>query len=432
MAESNFLFTFLVIAILILIIQGAQYLAKIASIPQVLGEILAGIIIGPSILNMLSLVASGETLFEKFDLASSTEIETTKIAILFLAEIAGLLLLFEVGLEIDTRLLKQVGRESISTALGGILIPFTAGLGYILLFSSHFDVAEFHLFDVGLFLGTTLTATSIGISIRVLIEMGRFDTKTTRIMIGAAIIDDILALLLFSLILGYVKEEEASKNNQIEEMFLILFGIATFFIIIILIDYVFSNVISDRLRTHPDRYLVLSVTLFLIFFLAWLAGTLYLAPIIGAFLAGVVIGRNRELSSRSQEQITPIARWLVPFFFIAVGMRIDLGLISNFTSIGLALTLSVFAIFSKVVGSGIGAFIHDKSNNIVDALEVGVGMSPRGEVILLIATAALDIGVFNATLYALIVVTVAISAVVAPLILRYLVTLPSSTNNSTT
>ncbi|MHA2403835.1 MAG: cation:proton antiporter domain-containing protein, partial [Candidatus Kariarchaeaceae archaeon] len=152
MAESNFLFTFLVSAILILIIQGAQYLAKIASIPQVLGEILAGIIIGPSILNMLSLVASGETLFEKFDLASSTEIETTKIAILFLAEIAGLLLLFEVGLEIDTRLLKQVGRESISTALGGILIPFTAGLGYILLFSSHFDVAEFHLFDVGLFL----------------------------------------------------------------------------------------------------------------------------------------------------------------------------------------------------------------------------------------------------------------------------------------
>ena len=291
MAESNFLFTFLVIAILILVIQGAQYLAKLANIPQVLGEILAGILIGPSILNMLSfnIPISTNNLFIKLKIAEGSEIETAATSILFLAEIAALFLLFEVGLEMDLRLLRQVGRESISTAIGGIIVPFAAGLGYILIFSSHFETDQFDLFDVGLFLGITLTATSIGISIRVLIELGRFDTKTTRIMIGAAIIDDILALLLFSLIIGYVGEEEGTQSNQAQETFLILFGIATFFIIIILIDFVFKNKISERLRTHSDRYLVLSVTLFLIFFLAWLAGTLYLAPIIGAFLAGIYV-----------------------------------------------------------------------------------------------------------------------------------------------
>jgi Kef-type K+ transport system membrane component KefB len=245
-------------------------------------------------------------------------------------------------------------------------------------------------------------------------------------MIGAAIIDDIIALLLFSLVLGYVEEEEAAEANQIEEMVLILVSIASFFIIMVILDQVFRKRITPKLRDHSDRYLVLSITLILIFFLAWLAGTLYLAPIIGAFMSGVIIGRDKELSERSHGQILPIARWLVPFFFIAVGLRIDLSLITNITAIGLALLLSAFAILSKIIGSGIGALIHDKTNNVVDAIEVGTGMAPRGEVTLLIATAALDLGVFSEFLYAIIVVTVAVSAIVVPMIMRYIVNLPSN------
>lgn len=420
MVESNFLFTFLLISIFIFVIQSSQYIAKILNVPQVLGEIVAGILIGPSLLNLLSLSETGDTLFENLGIAEHTEIEVARLAITFLAEIAGLFLLFEVGLEIDIRLLRKVGRESISTAIGGIFLPFIAGLGFVIIFSSHLGASDFNRIDIALFLGVTLTATSIGISIRVLIELGRFDTKTTRILIGAAIIDDIMALFLFALVVGYVEEEEAAETNQITELFLILFGIATFFILVIIFEHIFRKKITPRLKSHPDKYLVLSVTLILLFFLAWLAGTMYLAPIIGAFISGVIIGRDKELSERAQSQITPIARWLVPFFFIAVGLRIDLKEITSFTIIALALVLSIFAILSKIIGSGIGAYLHDKSS-LLDAVEIGVGMSPRGEVILLIATAALDMGVFSQTLYAMIVITVVVTALVIPFILRYIV-----------
>ncbi len=430
MAESNFLFVFLLIAIFMSIIKTSQYLAKKANFPQVLGEILAGIIIGPSLLNLLSFTESSKTFFERLNIANSGEIESARLVFTFLAEIAALFLLFEVGLEIDIVLLRKVGRESISTAIGGLLLPFFAGLGYILLFSQHLGDTDYSLFDVGLFLGVALTATSIGISIRVLIELERFDTKTTRILIGAAIIDDIVALLFFSLVLGYTEGEEAAQSNQMTKMFYILVGIATFFIIIVLIELVFRKKVVPTLKTHPDKYLVLSVTIILIFFLAWLAGTMYLAPIIGAFMSGVIIGRDKEVSERSHAQIAPIARWLVPFFFIAVGLRIDLLAVSGGITIILAVVLSIFAILSKVIGAGFGALLHDESNNIVDAIEVGVGMSPRGEVILLISTVALDLGVFSSILYTMIVVTVVITAVVAPILLRYIINLPSNRINS--
>ena len=135
-------------------------------------------------------------------------------------------------------LLRKVGRESLSTAIGGIVVPFAAGGLFVFLFQNHINSGNFNIWDVGLFLGVTLTATSIGISIRVLIELGRIDTKTTRILIGAAIIDDIIALLLFSLVIGYVEEEQASGSisDLTGDAIKILIGISAFFIITLLIN----------------------------------------------------------------------------------------------------------------------------------------------------------------------------------------------------
>ncbi|MHA2029383.1 MAG: cation:proton antiporter [Candidatus Kariarchaeaceae archaeon] len=422
MAESTFLFAFLLLAIFVVIVEVAQYVSQKLNIPAVIGEITAGLIIGPSLLNMVSLKESGKTLFENFGISHGEVVSATS-AIEFLAQLAALFLLFEVGLEVNFELLRRVGKESISTAIGGIVVPFAAGGLFVWLFQSEFKSGDFNIWDVGLFLGATLTATSIGISIRVLIDMGRIDTKTTRILIGAAIIDDIIALLLFSLVLGYAEEEQATSNASelTLEAVQILIGIAAFFIIVVLINSQFQKHQVEKLKNHPDKYRLLSTTLFLLFFLSWLAGVLYLAPIIGAFMAGIIIGRDDDLSESAQIQVTPIARWLVPFFFLAVGLRIDLGAATDLTTIFLAIVLSVFAIGSKIVGSGLGAYLHDK--NVKDAIEIGVGMSPRGEVILIIATAALDLGVFDPSLFTMIVITVLISAVLAPLALRYLIAL---------
>lgn len=422
MSESSFLFAFLLLAIFVLIVEVSQYVSQKLNIPSVIGEISAGLILGPSLLNMLDLRGDSKTFFENFGITHD-EVVSATLSVQFLAELAALFLLFEVGLEVNFELLRRVGKESFSTAIGGIVFPFAAGGIFVWLFQSEFNPANFNIWDVGLFLGATLTATSIGISIRVLIDMGRIDTKNTRILIGAAIIDDIIALLLFSLVLGYAEEEQATQNaSQVTfEAVKILLGIASFFLIVILISSKFQKIGVDKLKNHPDKYRLLSTTLFLMFFLSWLAGVLYLAPIIGAFMAGIIIGMDEDLSESAQIQVTPIARWLVPFFFLAVGLRIDLGIVSDPTTILLAIILSIFAILSKIIGSGLGAYLHDKS--LKDAAEIGVGMSPRGEVILIIATAALDIGVFEENLFAMIVITVLISAILAPLILRFLISL---------
>ncbi len=436
MSESSFLFAFLLLAIFVLVVEVSQYISQKLNIPSVIGEISAGLILGPSLLNMLDLRINesidSKTFFENFGITHD-EVASATVSVQFLAELAALFLLFEVGLEVNFELLRRVGKESLSTAIGGIILPFAAGGIFVWLFQSEFNPANFNIWDVGLFLGATLTATSIGISIRVLIDMGRIDTKTTRILIGAAIIDDIIALMLFSLVLGYTEEEQATKNaSQITlEAVEILLGIATFFLIVVLISSKFQKIGVNKLKNHPDKYRLLSTTLFLMFFLSWLAGVLYLAPIIGAFMAGIIIGRDEDLSESAQIQVTPIARWLVPFFFLAVGLRIDLGIVSDPSTILLAVILSAFAILSKIIGSGLGAYLHDR--NLKDAVEIGVGMSPRGEVILIIATAALDIGVFAPNLFAMIVLTVLISAILAPLTLRFLISLneADSTENVT-
>ena len=184
----------------------------------------------------------------------------------------------------------------------------------------------------------------------------------------------------------------------------------------------------SKILHHREKSVVLMTTLIMFFFLSWLAGTLYLATIIGAFSAGIIIGKDDEMSEVVFNQIGSIARWLIPFFFLAVGLRIDLGLVTNSSSIVLALILSTFAILSKIIGSGFGTYATDPQKSKGDALQVGVGMSPRGEVILLISTSALVLGVFTTKLYAIIIISMAVSAVVGPLILKQLLSRSSSSS----
>ena len=417
MAESSFVFVFLFLGIIILAIELSQWLSKRIGIPQVLGEILAGIIAGPTAFKFLSLTSGHESIFKDIGWASDTEIELTVKIFTFMAEVAALFLLLEVGLEIDFDMLKKVKKESLNVAVGGLIVPFITGFIFVYLLWNQFNVVDYTTFDTALFLGVTLTATSIGVSIRVLIELGRINADTTRIMIGAAIIDDILALGLFSVIFSYIEGEEASKQSHpLEELGILIGSIILFFAIIFVLDYLVHNVFINILLDQSDKYRSLTISLSLLFLMSALAGYLKLAPIIGAFMVGVIISRNKTLAHEVVSLTRPISKWVVPMFFIAVGLRIDLSVISSVTILVLSIALGVLAVISKIIGGGFGARIQGQ--NFKQSMEIGIGMSPRAEVIIIIATTAFELGVFDAILYAMVVFTVAFTAILAPFLLK--------------
>ncbi len=417
MAESIFLFAFLIIGVFTLLIELAQYISQKLSIPQVLGEIILGLLLGPTFLKVLSFTNPESSILLSINLVDLEGIKVTTEVIEFLAEIAGLLLLLQVGVEVDLKLLKRLGKDSMKVALGGILLPLVSGIAFVLAFKESFLVDGYTIFDVALFMGVALTATSIGISIRVLIEMGRFEAKSTGILIGAAIIDDILALTLFSLALGFVEEEKAFGAGAVVDMAIIFAKIILFAIIALATNFILKKWVFKRLIETKDTYKRLSFVMALVFIFAWLAGTLKLSPIIGAFVAGILATQDEELKELIEDLVAPMSRWLIPFFFVSVGFRVDLSAISGITVISLSILLATIAILSKLIGSGVGALVN--GNTKQESLEIGLGMSPRGEVIIIIATAGLAIGVFSATAFGMLVLTVAITAILVPIAMKY-------------
>ncbi|RMG32870.1 MAG: cation:proton antiporter [Methanobacteriota archaeon] len=420
MAETPFLFIFLLIGVLTFLIEMAQYISERLSIPQVLGEILLGIILGPTFLRILSFSDPSYSILSTIGLVSSKEIASATEIIAFISEMAGLLLLLQVGVEVDLKLLRKLGKDSTNVAIGGTILPLIAGITFGLIFSKTVAVEEFTTFDTALFLGVGLTATSIGISIRVLIELGRFGAKSTGILIGAAIIDDILALVLFSVALGFVEEEKAFGAGALVDMTIIFAKILSFALIALMIHFVLQKWIVNSLLKTKDTYKRLTFVMGLVFVFAWLAGTLELSPIIGAFVAGVLTTQNEELKELIEDLITPLSKWLIPFFFISVGFRVDLGVVSGMEVVALSLILALIAILSKLIGAGIGALAN--GNTKMEAIEIGLGMAPRGEVIIVIATTGLSIGVFSPAVFGMLVLTVAITAIFVPLSMKMVIT----------
>ncbi len=414
-----FLFTFLLIAIFVVLIELAQWITQKLSIPQVLGEIIMGLLIGPSLFNLFSFEEGHETLFQKIGIATTHEVEISIIVIEFIAEAAALFLLFEVGLEIDLGKMKKVGGEATSVAILGMLVSFVSGYLFFMMFKDFLSPHTLADWEVGLFVGGVLLATSIGISIRVMIELGRIDTYATRVLVGAAILDDILTLVVYSLLIGLIYSGETVGNGSpLFSIGKIVLSILAFFLIIIFIFKFIFPYFYKHAKQSTDKYFTLTLSLAAIFFFSWLAGSMYLATIIGAFVAGVLIGTDTKVQRNAEELIRPISRWFVPFFFLSVGLRINISTVSSWSVLWLGLLFAAVGILAKVIGSGIGSYFFSK--RISEAIEVGLGMAPRGEVILLLSTELLLIGVFNDTLYTLVTMLVIISSLVVPMSMKWI------------
>ena len=366
---------------LALILIGARLVGRLSQrigMPAVLGELLAGLILGPSLLGW---VESSEVLNA-------------------VAGIGVLLLMFIAGLETDVSALQQVGKPSAYAAVAGVVLPFLGGLAVGLAFGLGVTTS--------LFLGTALTATSVSVSVQTLRELGRLQSKEGLIILGAAIIDDVLGILVLSVVLAVAGQ----GGNPL----LAVAKTVLFFPIALLVGRIAVTPLVHWIHRHHDREAGFALILALVLVFAWAAEALGgLAAITGAYLAGVLVARLPEARAWVVEGASVMGYGLfVPVFFVTVGLITDLH--SVMLAPQLTLVVVLVAILTKGVGSAIGARAAGCSPR--EARSVGAGMIARGEVALVMATLGLSNGLLDQTTFTVVVLMTVVTTLATPLLLK--------------
>jgi Kef-type K+ transport system membrane component KefB len=379
--------------------------------PAVLGELLAGVLVGN--LGLIGIHALDALRSE------------TGLAIL--AQIGVLLLLFEVGLETDVARMLAVGASSLAVATLGVVTPMA--LGYLV--SSYFFPSHPALAHV--FIGATLTATSVGITARVLSELRRSDSAEGRIILGAAVIDDVLGLLVLAAVSGVIEAANAGRSFDATSVAWIAGKAVIFLVAAIVLGRWLSRGAFMVAARIGGRRVLLSVALAFCFGLAWLAGVMGLAPIVGAFAAGLVLEESHYRALRDRDShiptlqglLDPLSVFLVPVFFVLMGLRVDL---ASFTQPGVAVFAIVLTLAAALGKQACALGVLVKG---CDRVAVGLGMIPRGEVGLIFAGigASLRLGgepVIDPAAYAAVVVMVALTTLVTPALLARRLRQPSA------
>ena len=361
-------------------------LAQRLKLPGVVGQIAAGCVIGPSLLGWIT----------PAQVATGTPLDV-------LAEIGVVLLLFSVGLETRLDDLKKVGKVAVLVGVLGVLVPF--GMGSLWAHGSGFS------WDKSLFVAAAFVATSAGITARVLQELGALQRIESKVILGAAVIDDILAMLL----LGVVVSLQSGNGFDPAHLLLVLAGAIGF---IAVIGWGGTRVMrwnSVWLEKPLDPHSPLVIVLALCLGLAWLSTLVGLAAIIGAFLAGMIASETRQQHTLEQQTL-PLLALLTPFFFVITGSKIDLHELASPEALLMLAAVTAIAIVSKLIGGWLGALSLGRRSATI----IGFGMVPRGEVGVVIASLGLAAGVFNDRIYAIIVAMSLLTAMVTPPLLAWL------------
>jgi Kef-type K+ transport system membrane component KefB len=374
---------------LFVIFVAAQIGAEIAQrirLPGVVGEIVAGCVIGPSALGWIHADA----------IAGGTPLDV-------LSELGVVLLLFSVGLETRLDDLKKVGRSAFLVGVLGVVIPFA--LGSIWAHGVGYEWTK------SLFVAAAFVATSAGITARVLQELGALSRIEARVILGAAVIDDILAMLL----LGVVTSIGEGGAVNVGSLAFVLIQAIGFIAVIGWVGTRVMRAKGDWIERPLNPLSPLSIALAICLGLAFLATELGLAAIIGAFLAGMIASETRK-REELEHQTQPLLAFLTPFFFVITGAKIDLSVFTSGAALWMLLVVTVIAIVSKLAGGFLGALSLGKRG----AMIVGVGMVPRGEVGVVIASLGLAAGVFSNEIYAVIVAMSLLTSIVTPPVLAWL------------
>lgn len=431
---------------ILIIILGAKLggeLAERFKQPAVLGELLVGVLLGASLLGGFigmpdfGLQAEHDHLLEElhaqpalsagdqadldqrvslFERQHGTEITVIEI-LSALATIGVILLLFEVGLESDVRELTKVGRSSLVVALIGVVVSFAVGYGFSHGLSALWspwqaagDALPDHLLHT--FVGATLTATSVGITARVLGDMGHLKSREARIILGAAVIDDIAGLIILAIVAAMVAAAATGGDVSTQAILLIAGKAVGFLVVSLVVGLRFVPRFYDGLvaRFRVRGFPVALAIAFALFF-AYAASLFGLADIVGAFAAGLLLAQTKH-AHHIFEDLRPIAAIFVSFFFITLGMKVDLTELGGnaLIVVGVGLAMTLVALGAKLA-CGWGVQKDAGANRLV----VGVGMAPRGEVGLIFAGLGLATGLIHNWQYTTIIIVVMLTTFITPI-----------------
>ena len=383
--------------VLLTILLAARILGELAArlkAPPVIGELLAGILLGPSLLGW---------------------IEPTTV-IKLLAEIGIILLLFEVGLETDVMRLVKTGAKPVIVAMAGFLLPFLFGYGV-----SHY------LFDqsllVSLFVGGTLTATSIGITVRVLTDLKRQGSSEAQIVLGAAVLDDVMGVVL----LAFLYEFSVSGGVQLVGTGKVLLFVALFMVLAPLAAKLMAEVIKRFARVSQIPGLVPTMVVALVLCFAWLAHAVGAPELLGGFAAGLALSRrfflpmglaistDPKFAHHMEVQMKPIIHLFTPIFFVMVGLSLNLRAIDWSSPFIWSFSLALFVL--AVAGKMLGAFLIRERTPT--QITIGLAMIPRGEVGLIFAELGRASGIFTNEIYAAMVIVIALTTLLPPFVMKW-------------
>ncbi len=380
--------------------------------PAVLGELIVGLVLGN-----LVLIHPDWTMFEPLRVANVTE--GWPLIIDSLARLGVILLLFEVGLESTVSEMAKVGTSSLLVALVGVVAPFILGFGVSYLFIKEVPAgvlvhlpADFNVMNIHLFIGATLCATSVGITARVLKDLGKLQTKEAKIILGAAVIDDVLGLIVLAVVSAIVSASIAGTEVGMLSLVRIAATAIGFFVVAIAVGVVVVPRMLHHLAKLRTAGMMVISSLFLCFLLSWLANEVGLATIVGAFAAGLILEevhfKEFKEDIKLHELIRPISTLFVPIFFVLMGIQVRLESFADSNVIGLAVGLTVAAIVSKQV---CGLAVVEKG---LDRVSIGIGMIPRGEVGLIFAGIGKALNIVDGALYSAIVLMVILTTLATP------------------
>ena len=377
------------LALILLSTKVLGIITKKFKMPKVVGALLAGLVFGPAVLNILK-----ETNF-----------------IIQLAELGVILLMFSAGMETDLTELKKTGKASFIIAIFGVLIPLIGGFLVAYLFSD-LEVVKDSTTNIllqNIFIGVILTATSVSITVETLKEMGKLNTCAGTAILGAAIIDDILGIVLLTII--------SSMTKPSVNVWFVLLKIVVYFIFVIGVGVVVYKLFDIWMKyENRDKRRFITASLVFCLLLSYISEEIFgVADITGAFIAGLILSnvhRKEYVASRLDVMSSTL---LSQVFFASIGLKVAL----DNMSIGIVffvITLTIVAILTKTIGAGIGAKICKFSNR--ECIQIGTGMVSRGEVALIVASKGAELGLLSNIMLGPIVIVVVVSTIISPILLN--------------
>lgn len=375
------------LAIIVVCAKAFGLLARKLKAPMVVGEIIAGLVIGPCLLNIIK----------------PTEF------ISMMAEIGVVLIMFSAGLETNLQELKKSGLAAIAIACVGVFVPLIGGT---LLYMGMYGFASLGTdeFFKAIFIGCIMTATSVGITVEVLKEMGYLKSRVGQTILSAAIIDDIIGIIVLTFVLGF---KDPNSNTLLVSGKIILFLVLS-----VILGYIFYKLFKlyDEKHTHTRRIPIIAIGLCLV--MAFVAEKYFgIADITGAYIAGIILCNTRDADYIDRKISINGYMFFAPMFFVGIGLKTDFKSVDT-SMIIFAVGFVFVALLSKIIGCGLVSKCF--GYRWVDCLKIGIGMMTRGEVALIITNKGLGLGIIDSSYFTAVILLIIVSSIVTPVLLKLL------------